>query len=256
MHESKKITKKDLHQEIKERGWRQGSWLFVNDKNSLGLNFGFYIVITQDCNLVNHSFEKESSVELVLATEIAKIDSRCLDGKNPRKLQFYCDIKKEYKKFECQINNTYCIDRGHLATESPYYQLDEETKDLLIGCVIKKYNRAAFPHNFNKRINKKKIQDILQSHLSDIYKLYIQLSTFEELSDEENYKINLYILVKDETNDQKLNEIAVSLDEIVTILGKCKICAEDDCRAVRLSDISYGKVLSLYEWDFEYLSYQ
>lgn len=256
MHESKKITTKDLHQKIKERGWRQGSWLFVNDKSSLGLNFGFYIVITQDCNLVNHSFEKESDVELVLATEIAKIDSRCLGGKNPRKLQFCCDIKEESKKFECQVNNTYRIDRGHLATESPYYQLDEETKDLLIECVIKKYNRAAFPHNFNKRINKEKIQGILQRHLSDIHKLYIQLSTFEELSDEKKYEIKLYVLIKDEVSDQKLSEIAVSLDEIVTILGECKICVEDECRAVRLGDISYGKVLSLYEWDFEYLSYQ
>jgi hypothetical protein len=255
MPESKKITKTDLHQEIKERGWKQGSWLLVNDGNSFGLGFGTYIVVSQDCDLINSSIEKEPFVELVLISKIEKIDSRCIGGKNPRKLHF----RHNTKIYECQIKDRFFVDRNCLKDNSPCNESEEETKDLLIEWIIKRYNRTAFPDNFNKRIDKnkkKEIQELLKNYLDDICGLYVQLSTFEELDDRENYAINLYVLVKDETNDQKIAKIADTLQKLVDILETCMIFTEDDYRVIRLSDISYGKILSLYLWDFEYLSYQ
>jgi len=254
MPENKITTKKDLHQEIKEKGWKQGSCLLVEDSNSFGLSPGLYIVLSQDCDLINTSLEKEPYIELVFVNEIEKTDGRCSGGKNPRKLHF-CHQTKNY---ECQIKDRLFVDRNLLRITTPLCHLDNKTKNLLIDWVIKRYNRTAFPDNFNKRVTKKQkkeIDKLLQAHYSDIHDLYIQLSTFEELDDKRKYKINLFILVKDETDDKKISKIKDSLEEIIQILEECNICIENDYRVTRLSDISYGTVRSMYLWDFEYLSY-
>jgi hypothetical protein len=74
MPKSAKTTKRDLHQNIKDNGWKQGSCFLLPCENlpvgKIDLPSGLYIIITQDCDLLLDSLEKEPYVELLHAKEI------------------------------------------------------------------------------------------------------------------------------------------------------------------------------------------
>ena len=84
---------------ISSRGWRQGSilsrellgigaesWSVVVEESTLG------VVITQDCDLVNSSFEDEPFAEILRAKPAAKPDGNLRWAKNPRKIQLDIDV--------------------------------------------------------------------------------------------------------------------------------------------------------------------
>lgn len=109
---------------IISNGWRQGSCLLVNngdflDNNKSPLKEGLYVVISQDCDVVNHDLNKEPIVELLFMSEIKKEDGSLTNGKNPRKLHFQLQVDGGNKCLECVIHDKFFLPRQHLANVIP-----------------------------------------------------------------------------------------------------------------------------------------
>jgi hypothetical protein len=75
---------------IKAVGWRQGTLLHLKQNIDINanvtVNAGFYLVISQDCDLVHHSLTNEPFVEILPLTPIEKPDGNFQHGRNPRKI--------------------------------------------------------------------------------------------------------------------------------------------------------------------------
>ena len=80
---------------IAQNGWKQGAILEIRDGSKVivstqckaeELPKGLYVILSQDCDILNEHLEKECVVELIHANKIAQCNPELSSGKNPRQL--------------------------------------------------------------------------------------------------------------------------------------------------------------------------
>lgn len=257
----------DLSQ-IAENGWRQGCCLSISennhlsDKNGAALKEGLYLLISQNCDIVNA--DKEPYVEL-LFIKLKNVEHDLTHGKNPRKL--HVKITQDSDKYvECLPYDRIFFCKENLAHISPHdsFQLQGDDLKILINWLVKRYSRPAFPDAFNQRIRnvKKKIRDIMKSYAMNARGLYLRLNTENELSEKEAYKLTITMLVDPEYSEGKSSDqIKKGLEEIVacfeTIEG-IKITSYTDKPAYALlstKEICLHDFEELQPIDFDHLSF-
>ncbi len=153
------------YKKIQNNGWQQGKCLQINNPEPPFEEPGFYILISQDCDIVNPDFNKESYVEFLFAKKIASIN-KSFKNENPRILHL------ETSSVKIEINAVHCpifLPRQQLITLIPCEEIfiDGENRTRLVGWKTNRYKRPAFPDTFNRRRNsvKKEIVKILTESL-------------------------------------------------------------------------------------------
>jgi hypothetical protein len=133
-----------------------------------------------------------------------------------------------------------------------------QPKDLenLITWIMKRYKRDAFPDEFNKRIQKNKLKELLKNATQDIWRLCIQLNTYEEIPNNAVYSARLTMLVEiEDIPPDKYQDLSKILEQIVDVLEKQKKIVVQNYRIKSLSEITLAEFLLLKEIDFDYLSF-
>lgn len=269
---SNEIENKHLCREmIKKSGWKQGACLFVTNecnlyKTGIIQKVGLYIVLTQDCDLLHPSLDTEPTVELIYAKKIEeeKYNGLYHAGKHPRVLHLQIDEEDNISYYELHIRDRTTVDRRLLFEYilKVDFSISSKVLDILISWVIKRYNRASFPDEFDKRRNSKKItkkiREVLNPYLQEIYGLFIKLDKHQELPSDVDYNIELILLIETNVDEEKIFTLQKCLDDIVEIIDNhsTKINVEDDYRVKKLSDIYASDYLRFKLWDFDYLSYK
>jgi hypothetical protein len=72
------------HQKIRDNGWKQFCILDNQGGDIPGLPKNKYLIVSQDCDIVQRSFEKEKNVEVVQVTEVQKPNKSNTNLKNFR----------------------------------------------------------------------------------------------------------------------------------------------------------------------------
>lgn len=72
------------HQKIRDNGWKQFCILDNQGGDIPGLSKKKYLIVRQDCDIVQRSFEKEKNVEVVQVTEVQKPNKSNTNLKNFR----------------------------------------------------------------------------------------------------------------------------------------------------------------------------
>lgn len=253
------------HSKIISNGWRQGSCLVVNngdfqDKNNNSLKEGLYVVISQDCDVVNHDLNKEPIVELLFMSEIKKEDGSLTNGKNPRKLHFQLQVNGNIKCLECVIHDKFFLPRQYLAGVVPdnnFFVKDEELA-ALIKWVANRYTRSAFPDAFNQRVKSiiGEIKAILKAHGGKTLGLFVRLNTYNELDSSEKYKLILNILFYPKYSDGSfVEEFDSCVDEIAQQFLEVEGVEVVQAQRLSIDDLSHYEFLKLKKWDFDYISY-
>lgn len=251
---------------IVKNGWKQGSCLIIDhqqilDKNNNPLKKGLYIIISQDCDVVNSSLDKEPFVEILFVTEITEVDGSLTNGKNPRILHFLGKNSDLAKHLQLVIHEKYFLPREHLVTLIPEenISLESESLEILIRWLANRYTRTAFPDAFNLRVRNvvPKIKTILKQYGNNTYGLFVRLNTYKELDSGEIYKLFFYILFnpKHNENSSAIDEFDNCLEKISQQLSGLPGVEVIQSQRLSIDDISHFEYLKLKKWDFDYISY-
>lgn len=253
------------HSKIISNGWKQGSCLLVEngqfiDKNNNRLKEGLYVVISQDCDVVNHDLNKEPIIELLYMSEVKKEDGSLTNGKNPRKLHFKLQVDSGNKCLECIIHDKFFLPRQHLSSIVPHNKFFVKDGELaaLIKWVTNRYARSAFPDIFNQRVKSiiGEIKAILKAHGGNTLGIFVRLNTYNELDSSEKYKLFLNILFHPKYTDSSfIEEFDSCLDKIIQQFSKVEGIEVVQAQRLSIDDLSHYEFLQLKKWDFDYVSY-
>jgi len=255
-------------QKIEKNAWKQGACLSVDESTEIyittqcmqeRLPAGLYIILSQDCDILNISLEKEPVVELLRANKVQQPNPELISGKNPRQLHIKIDETNEC--LEVFPHQRFFIARNYLeAQKANQILIIDRSLKILIKWINNRYKRPGFPHAFNCRNSKiiKNIQKILSEEAKETYGLYIQLSSENELPENETYSILVKLLLPKNIyeNEQQLLEIEKGFDLILSLLNNVKgIKTIEGSQVQSMDDITVHQYQELKKWDFDYISF-
>lgn len=253
---------------IRKNNWRQGSVICTDDHDLIDTERGCetpknarWILISQTCDIVHHSFDAEPTVEILLASPVkGKHDGNCTNGKNPRILHIPININGDSAGYECRICSRAYLSRNLLADRAPdsAAQLNHEILQITTRWLASRYTRTAFPDAFVSRLtaSQKKLKKALEKDGSDISGLYIALKPWGEITGTKYYKMVLVGTIREPiSNDEHRKAKAHgSLMQIAAVLEKCKGIIVEDTMLLSESEMTLDDIRSMHRWDFDYLS--
>lgn len=249
--------------QIRDAQWHQGSVLPPDAVKWLQLHRlipgidadGIWCVITQDCDLVHHDLRNEPTVEVVYGQRVDKPDNGYSWSKNARTLHVRDDGFEQ--AFAFHSRDRHAIPRSVLCRFKPLSnRLSDDTVRLLVRWVSRKYFRAAFPDNFNRRIDRKtegKIKKFLSKSAGQLKEIHINVSS-EELREDEVYKIAVLCVGDPEhANETDSHQATLRIgDDLEKLLSHC------DGIEVTTCDVRFPNEITLEDvdppvkrWDFD-----
>jgi hypothetical protein len=259
---------------IFELGWRQGS--VVSDElfqylssqgflpkvvaNSLYI---ILIVVSQDCDVCNDSYEKEPWVELLFAIQ-TEIEKRSFfNGKHPRQIQFEITNSETKKIFEASVHDRFRIDRKELANHLPQKDLvlSQETVRDIKHWLARRYVREGFPNEFERRVSslKSKLTSKVFSNpkKGGLFTAIFLLTNEAELDEDEIYEVIMWLtMTSDDYSSQKTKEDVLKLaGQIAAAMNECKGIKVVNFDVKSEADVSLEERKQLKRWDYDALSF-
>lgn len=260
--------------EIFKLGWRQGSiipdTLFENLKsqNYFPKDFdnssnAILIVVSQDCDVCNDSYEKEPWVEILLAIEVEDKKSQLFHGNHPREIQFEISDHGSNKVFQSSIHNKFRIRRGELSQHSPHVNkwVHEDTVRDIKHWIAKRYTRQGFPNEFEARVSRSKAKltskVFAKPQKGGLFTAIFLSTSHEELPETENYNILLFLTMtlEDYNIQDKKEEVEKIGAHIAEVLNSCEGIEVEDFEVRSEADLSLNELKQMKRWDFDALSF-
>ncbi len=222
-----------------------------------------WMVITQDCDLVQPDLDKEPYVELI---RIRPAEGNPLPppwGQSPREIQFGDPHGgKNAPRFVCSIHDRVLLDRRYLTDHRPDDSRAFEAENVRRLCrwVSRRYVRAAFPNEFNKRV--KSALDALTDRRTELNRksdlftgVYVRVSE-TELEPAEDYEVLIWAALRPHDFDAPEKKTAAQelLDLIEAQLGSCPGIEILECELKSEQDITIDHLHEWKRWDFDVLS--
>lgn len=220
------------------------------------------ILISQDCDIVHKRYEVEPFIEFLVANRTeATGKNRGLEwGKHPRRFQFSILQQGRDSLFEIDINDRYRVPRQILLAGLPERQLDARLTEAIGRWVAKRYTRAAFPDEFNRRTDaaRDKLADLFKKQGDLILSIYIRIEPEDTELVDEDYRIMLYaICQREDWEEAKSRAAATKLVEQIGIkLAECEGILVDECVLVPEHRFSLEDLRETDRWDYDYLTYR
>lgn len=254
---------------IRTNGWRQGN--FLNESctpevlEQCGQSYhpnSRLILLSHDCDIV-YKGNSEPNAEVCVAEPLdGDLDGNYTHGKNPRILHIGVGLPDTPRHFEIHASKRLWIDRKILLDHTPddLLTLGEKELDTLIGWVVNKFNRAAFPDTFNERLGSslKDIQKVAKKDGGNLSGIYLALSTFDELDDGQDYQVLLVGLMEpDRFSIQELRTACVdAMSKISTKIDGCSGIGVEDYEVRSEDAISLHDFRQLARFPLDYLTYR
>lgn len=141
---------------VRRNNWRQGSVLprvaaVELQVMAAGDDSGFAMVISHDCDCVADP-ERDRYVEIIVGSQVEKLDGNNTHGKNPRKL--HLELSQCGKLVELVISPKATVEKRALLSHDPdsTWTLSREEKTILGRWLAARYNRAALPNELVERL--------------------------------------------------------------------------------------------------------
>lgn len=257
--------------ECKPGGWLGRCWTALTQAfrrsamaKSIDVSTERWMVVSQDCDIVQLDWSKEPCVELV---RIRVAEGNQLPppwGQSPRDIQFSDPHgDKDAKRFVCSVHDRVWIDRRYLEDSCPDHDraISRESVKRLCHWVSRRYVRAAFPDEFNRRA--KSALDQLTEKKSDLNRgndlltgVYMLLVSERELEQGETYRVKIWAAMRpsEYEDQQKNNEAQKLVDLLETALSSCSGIDIEECVLKSEQDITLDHLHIWKRWDFDILS--
>ena len=222
-----------------------------------------WMVISQDCDLLQYNWEKEPFAEIIRVRPAAGGKLPQPWGQNPREMQFTNPPNgKSPQIYVCSIHDRVRIDRSYLTQGKPdsEREIDPENVRRVCRWISRRYVRAAFPDQFNERA--KAVLDRLAERKSDLDKhgelltgVYIWVEDVE-LPIESPYTIIVWAAVRPRSFDDpdQRREAQKLLDQLEQSLAGCQGIEISECILKSEQEITLDHLRFMKRWDFDVLS--
>jgi hypothetical protein len=153
--------------------WRQGHVLTNESSVALGVvraddvGSALAVVISHDCDLAQGP-ETEPSVEIIVAKRVEAANGNFTHAKNSRRLHLECAVDGVTTYLDMRAQGKAEIKKAALADHTPNASVvvKPEDRSVLQRWLAARYRRAAFPDEFERRLNdtgvSKRIAKILE----------------------------------------------------------------------------------------------
>jgi hypothetical protein len=221
------------------------------------------LIISQTCDLIQGSFESEPYFEVLCIRSLDR-DPRgdYLGGKNSRRIEFSLDLEGNgaTKWFAFPFERHPIKRELLLNLNTDYFIQDKSTLKMILRWLSRRYTRTAFPETFVSRVEKRKSQiskkfSRLNPHVSNVY---IRVTPFGELYDDDEYSIELILVMNAQNfDDAALYQSCDSIKkELEHQLGQCAGIHVDDINIESTASLTIEDLKGFLEWDYSYLSFR
>ena len=146
--------------------WKQGAIVRGSDASHFKSDLApedLVIIVSQDCDLLNRSYEAEPNVVIQVVKQISSVDGNLTYGKNPRRLHIEnvfassCGQSAELLSSDMSFGDRAVLEKIQADCSR---HLERQALRLIISWISSRYSRFAMPDNFVKRLqpNRKKIE--------------------------------------------------------------------------------------------------
>lgn len=253
---------------IRANGWRQGSIVAPSDHPAIQQYApcslaarDCCIVLSQSCDVVCRDLEAEPIVEIVLASRLnSPADGNYTHAKNARRLHFHIVVNGNLEGYEAHIRSRFSIPRSLLQTVRPDVERAVRPLELseIISWILARYDRVAFPDEFNSRIAAtvaKKIKPALEK-LTRMKSIYVGLNTWDELPADQKYSMTVLGTLQAEDFEQP--EIRQAMEQglsvVAAALHNVPGIVVEDFTVLSEADVTLDLVRTLARWNFDYIS--
>jgi hypothetical protein len=199
----------DVRARWKESGWKQGSLMRTTDLQASDVTWWPHtptpnsddrvVVLTQTCDLMHVSSEKEPVAELLLLRPVHKKRESFRRARHPRILQLNDDQTPTFE-WEGVITHRAWMPKEALLKISPCGAVADADLDSLVTWIANRYVRAALPDQFWERLrhgkNRKAYEDALDACADDVSDVLVGLmEENQELDPGQPYHVELIVAV-------------------------------------------------------------
>jgi hypothetical protein len=248
--------------------WRQGSVIPRSAALELGLvstedTSQFAIVVTHDCDCVAEE-SQEPSVEVIIGSQLSRLDGNLTFGKSPRKL--HIALSQCGKSIELSMATKRGLDKAVLVRFEPdkSWVLSPQEKRVLSIWLGSRYSRAAFPDELERRLEA--VWDVFRGaakkHGGSTIAIFVQFDPHDEILDmTEPYSLDLS-LVYDSTRSDAPGSAALLADATRQIFekvyrrpdGSWESIELQSCEAVPDTEFTYFEQMRSRQFRFDDLS--
>lgn len=258
--------------------WRQGHVLTSEAATHFGLAHHSHpddtvvLVISHDCDVANANMDAEPDIEVIVGRTVANAEGNFTWGKTPKTLHLEVARDGVVTVVELQSRRKHVLPKTQLATFTPNvaYTLSPVGRSALRSWLGSRYNRAAFPDTFNRRLEAtkfdKRLAKVLSGHGELISFVYFELSGAEqqELPDGTPYELTIVVVYPPGSAP---DESADAADKVVEEIEKAaaeRLFDKDkkpsdlvrlkSCFALSEQDITVSQARLLMHWRLEHMT--
>lgn len=208
---------------MEEAGWRQGRFVQQKDLPTLidiypnaGITKDIYLIVaSQSCDIANAG---EPIVEFSIARKIKSVDGNFTHNKHPRKLHIEAKVGEDRAinslTLEILAHEKICLSKSELPEgliPEPYIRLELNTLQEYIAWLAGRYHRPALPTEFDRRFdevwNKSKRKQFSEKGSEHILGIYVEINPDAELQQDENYSVNLLIIISEDISEEQFQNV-------------------------------------------------
>lgn len=231
------------------------------------------MIASNDCDLAQ-SPEIEPVFEVVIGHFIDKLDGSCTNTKNPRKLHISIESPGGQKYAEFITTNREYLPKALLLDIKHNEELHLSTADLTVfrRWLSIRYNRSAFPDQFDSRLKNndidKKIAKALRKHGEFITAIFFDVDEGVEVNrvdSNDTYLLDISILYSTEIDPEAAAVAAEEAKEAIVEIFKKKLFDNTTKNwleiELRYCDVfsdevfSYRQSVTYKQWRLEHISF-
>ena len=257
--------------------WHQGHVLQDDEVKAVGLRTDattsvFAIVVSHDCDLAQDP-SVEPMAEIIVGRRIATADGNFTYAKNARRLHLTFSGGGEHLTADLIASCKSAVVKDQLAEYEPVetVKLTSIERTILQRWLAARYRRAAFPDEFDRRLERTGIRDrlgrILKSAGTLIAAIYFDVDQGEDVSRAEAgdpYTLAIYLLFSTETDPEAAEQAAETAKLAIKRAFRDKCISKEtgtwhdieliECEAISDRAMTVQQAENLKRWSADHVS--
>jgi hypothetical protein len=245
--------------ELRDAGWRQGSFFKPNKHFPCENNGAYWVICTHSCTLMSKCLIKAPYVEVIIGKRVEKYKPKSPEARGKDNGKYHLPVSGQaFECLEIDINSRRFFERQLLLeTTLETLIISNEARKNFAGWISRLYSRITLPDTLVKRLKPevlKKLERILKTKLNEnntqksdeIKSIWIKFTPNIEIEDHLNYEISLFFICDNPIMVEKFDK------ELQTLSGSyhgldIKIDVNSP-NEILLSDLD--EYYRFSEWDF------
>jgi len=204
------------------------------------------IVVSQDCDIVAPA-KNEPFIELITAKVCQKPDSGKMHGKSTR----YLAVCAGTIFLEICVHDRFRVPKEKVDWSlDNHFVLSEAAVEVFKGWLARRYRRAAFPNEFEKRIRQKQheMDTLLRGDEARTISAVFLKTSREELPKDQSYHLTVLLAIEVADANSSFE------NALESILNSCEGIIVDDINSMLEKDITLGLLREFRRWNKDFYS--